>query len=230
MREKTGILIFSRSTDIECSVKKFDGNQSFFESQKERLENLCSKTGLDTIWYNEHLQVGGNFGERFCNSISSVFSKGYNSLIIIGNDSPQLKYYHLQSSIDSLQSGRVSLGKSFDGGFYLLAIKKQHFNYPEFLNLSWNTSKVSSEIIQLLQTKAKVSFISTLKDVDNQLDFSSLLNFSKQLYTDVILILKRIQKFFDFNFQNPSLFNEKIIFGSFQNKAPPILSRVCRTS
>lgn len=221
MKERTGLLIFSRSVDAECSHKDFEGNRLFFQSQEKRLKNLCSKTGLDTFSFDEHQQQGHTFGERFCNSLSSVFSKGYDNLIIIGSDSPQLKFKHFQASIDSLNNSKACLGKSFDGGFYMLAIQKQHFNYSEFLNLSWTTSKISSEVIQLLKTKVDVNFIPTLKDVDNTFDFLSLINFSKQLYTDVILILKSANKFFDFHFQNPSLLGEKIISGSFLNKAPP---------
>lgn len=221
MENKTGILIFSRSTLAECSVKKFKGNHSFFESQKKRLEALCAKTGLDVIWFGEKHQKGKNFGERFCHSIASVFSKGYDSLIIIGNDCPQLKFNHLQSSIKSLESGNASLGRCFDGGFYLLGIQKKDFKYSEFINLSWNSHKVSDELVKLLKPKVEIDFLSIFKDVDNQSDFLSLLDFSKQLYTDVILILKRILKFFNIHFQDPTLFVKEGVTGVYFNKAPP---------
>ncbi|SDG48525.1 TIGR04282 family arsenosugar biosynthesis glycosyltransferase [Psychroflexus sediminis] len=225
MKTSVALLIFSRSVEAECSFKGFAGNQLFFQSQENRLKKLCSKTGLDVFNHDEHQQQGNTFGERFCNALSSVFSRGYDKVIVIGNDCPQLKYKHLQSGIDALHSGKACLGKSFDGGFYLLAIQKKHFNHSDFLNLSWNTSDVSSEVIQLLSTKAEVSFTPTLKDIDKQSDFSGLLNFSKQLYTDVILILKTMHKSYDFGFQSPSLYVKNIISGSFLNKAPPLLSR-----
>lgn len=221
MKNQIGILIFSRSTDAECSVKKFDGNQSFFESQNKRIKKLCVKTELDVIWFDEHYQKGSNFGERFCQSITSVFSKGYDSLIIIGNDSPQLKFHHLQSSIKSLRSGKVSLGKCFDGGFYLLGIQKNHFNYSEFINLPWNSTKISIELIKSIKSKVKIDYLTTLKDIDKQQDFLNLLDFSKQLYTDVILILKKILSSFNFNFQDSTLSFKKVVAGIYLNKAPP---------
>lgn len=221
MKERTCILIFSRSADAECSHKVFRDNRLFFQSQEKRLRNLCYKTGLDTVTFDEHQQQGSTFGQRFCNAISSLFSKNYDNLIVIGGDSPQLKFKHLQASIDSLNANSACLGKSLDGGFYLLALKKQHFSYSEFVNLSWTTSRISSEVIQLLNIKSKVNFIPTLRDIDNKFDLLSLVNFSKQLYTDVILILKRLNKFYNFDFQTPSLLIKKVTFGSFLNKAPP---------
>lgn len=229
MKERTAILIFSRSTEAECNIKSFNGNLSFFKSQEKRLRNLCNKTNLDTFILDENLQKGETFGERFCHAVSESFSKGYSNLIIIGNDSPQLKYNHFLSSINALKSNKVSLGKTFDGGFYLLAIQKEQFNYSEFLNLSWNTSRISTEVIQLLRDKIEISFIPTLKDIDSQKDFLSLLNYSKQLFTDVILILKEIQNFYDFNFQKSSLLFENITFGSYQNKAPPFLLNLAQS-
>lgn len=223
MKERTAILIFSRSAEAECHFKSFNGNLHFFQSQEKRLKSLCNKTNLDTFIFDENLQKGNTFGERFSNAVSETFSKGYSNLIIIGNDSPQLKFQHLQSSIKALQKNKASLGKTLDGGFYLLAIQKEHYNPSKFLNLPWNSSKLSSELIQLLEDKIEIDFLPVLKDVDSQTDFSNLLNFTKQLYADVILILKSIHKLFSFNFKNPSLLVEDVRFNSYQNKAPPLL-------
>lgn len=226
MMGQTAILIFSRSADAECRFKRFSGNFDFFKSQEKRLNQLCYRTHLDTYVFDETLQKGTTFGERFCYSVSEIFSKGYDNVIIIGNDSPQLQFQHLASSIKALQSHKACIGKTLDGGFYLLAIPKHQFQPSKFLALSWKSSKLNLELTQILEPHIGIDFLPCLKDIDCQNDFSNLLNFANQLYTDVILILKRTHCHVNFSFQCYSLLVERISIGAYQNKAPPLLLKL----
>ncbi len=223
MTKDTTILIFSRSAHVESNYKSFSRSLDFFQLQEKRLLKISRKTGLNVIVVDEQNQRGASFGEKFCNAIADTFNRGFSKLIILGNDCPQLKIKHLQYCINCLNSEKNCLGKSLDGGFYLLGLKKQSFNYNKFLNLSWNTAKVSSEMIQLLQKETEIGFTPTLSDIDNQRDFTRLLKLTRELYTDVILLLKSLQILVVSNFKTHSLTLKYSILSTFQNKAPPLL-------
>ena len=54
-------------------------------------------SGLDYFHFTEKEQEGGDFGERFIHAIQSVFNKGYEYIITLGNDTPQLRTKHIRS-------------------------------------------------------------------------------------------------------------------------------------
>lgn len=111
-------------------------------------------------------QSGKNFGERFNNAITKTFNYGYDELIIIGNDSPDLSANHIIESFNNI-SKNVVIGPSSDGGIYLLGLSKNMYERP--IKARWNTSHVLKDVSSNF-SKMNIFQLETLKDIDSESD------------------------------------------------------------
>ena len=167
MRKTTALLIFARTASEESKHKRFLASKAFFEYQNNKVLNIAKSSGLDYYWIHDRLQVGNSFEERFLNAIQNLFELGYNEVITIGNDSPELQKQHIHQALTVLKTNDMCFGPSHDGGFYLWGLKKDDFLKEDFLNFSWNTSTLLSEILEELKSKS-ISCLEVLAEMDRQ--------------------------------------------------------------
>jgi len=118
-------------------------------------------------------QSGGDFGERFSNSVKSAFDLGYSSLIVLGNDCPDISSAIIKNSFEKLGAENSAVvGPSVDGGFYLLGINE--YNSGLFKNIAWQTNRVLGQLCDNAEILGKsLQFESVLADIDNNRDLIS---------------------------------------------------------
>ena len=186
---KTAILIFANSAEKELVSKPFSSS-SLFEALNLQTINIAKKTGLPYFHFSEAQQIGANFGERFTNAIQQVYNKGYQAVITIGNDTPHLTAKHILKTAKKLKTHHVVLGPSTDGGFYLMGLKKQHFNPDAFLKLPWQTTNLNRSISKVLASKnSTIHYLELLTDIDIASDIELILNSFKSISAAIKSIL-----------------------------------------
>lgn len=87
-------------------------------------------------------QQGDGLGERLEKAFVTAFSLGFESVAVIGTDSPDLPLSYLEESFRLLERGDAEavFGPAADGGYYLVALRS---NYPGlFWNIPWSTNQV----------------------------------------------------------------------------------------
>ncbi len=136
-------------------------------------------------------QNGNSFDERLKNTISDVFNIGYNEIIIVGNDCPDLTPETIQQSFNALIQNDVVIGPSTDGGFYLIAIKK--IDERIFDNVKWYSDKVLSQLLTNIN-KSHYSHVllETLNDIDDYADIIRWVESCKTLNIKFCLLLKKL--------------------------------------
>lgn len=190
---KTAILIFAHSADYEAKIKPFQHSKEVFESLNKHIVQQVRRTNLPYFLVTEKEQKGFSFGERFTNAIQSIYDLGYDSIITIGNDTPHLTTKKLLKANEELLKKDVVLGKSTDGGFYLLGIKKQYFNPALFLKLPWQNRNLTRYIKQLFVIQQiKVFYLETLNDIDKLKDINLFINSYRKVYSNLHLLLLQI--------------------------------------
>lgn len=95
-------------------------------------------------------QNGGNLGERMKNAFKHSFHKGSTRTVIIGTDSPTLPLSYIQKAFDILKEVPVTIGPTFDGGYYLIGLSEQ--NYTIFDDIDWSTSRVFGQTLTRIQS------------------------------------------------------------------------------
>jgi|SRR4030043_3074 rSAM/selenodomain-associated transferase 1 len=86
------------------------------------------------------LQKGFNLGERMYKAIQWLFDNGYQKVSLIGTDSPDLPLAFIKDAFQKLDSYKLVIGPSEDGGYYLIGMKNP-FDML-FKNIEWGSDKV----------------------------------------------------------------------------------------
>lgn len=100
-------------------------------------------------------QVGLDLGQRLHNAFEHTFQRGFERVLVIGSDSPDLPVAILQTALEGLQSHEVAIGASEDGGYYALGFSRQGFLPAVFQGIAWSTDKVFAQTLSCLQRHQK---------------------------------------------------------------------------
>ncbi|MBF2709589.1 TIGR04282 family arsenosugar biosynthesis glycosyltransferase [Flavobacterium soyangense] len=220
----TAILLFAQSEKTESVLKpitfKKKQNSLLWKKLNEKVLQTTKKTNLPYFISDENTQIGAAFGEKIVHSIQEIFDKGFDNVIVIGNDCPELNVHHLLEAACKLQTYDSVLGADFNGGAYLIGVSKSSFIPQEFEIISWQTPSVYSEL-QLLFSKQTISLLQPLNDCNDTFDFKKAiykLPFSS-FFRNTILSL--LQKVIPINHFETSLVSYEFIILT-HNKGSPI--------
>ena len=220
---KTAILVFANSSQEEVKYKAIANGEKLFESLTSKALDTVTKTKLPYFHFSESKQTGNTFGERFTNAILSIFNKGFEQIITIGNDSPQLTVSHILETEKHLNNNKFVLGPSTDGGFYLMGIKKSQFNATAFQNLTWQTATLSKQLLRLVCTdKVSVVRLETLFDIDTVQDIKLIITYFYHLPETILKILLDILKTQKNRYSYTSPLNNKLYSNTYHNKGSPL--------
>jgi len=131
----------------------------------------------DDIWKNEEylkrVQSGATLGERMKNAFEEVFAGGYQKVIIIGSDCPQLSSAIIDNAFKTLDTTDVVIGPATDGGYYLLALN--YMIAALFENKEWSTDTVLKDTVTDLEKLAITYALGpVLRDIDTGEDLVQL--------------------------------------------------------
>lgn len=119
-------------------------------------------------------QAGDDLGARMHQAFRSLFDQGYEQVLLIGTDVPTLPLDRFRQALALLENHDLVLGPAFDGGYYLIGLKRPA---PElFADIPWSTDQV----LKLTQEKAVTLGLTTAllepwRDVDTLADLQALI-------------------------------------------------------
>ena len=123
----------------------------------------------------QYLQKGNDLGEKMKNAFCEILTLGYDRIIIIGTDCPELDGKILTVAFEKLSEYDFVLGPANDGGYYLFGLKSKS-DYL-FEDIEWSTEKVLQQTIDKMESQNRSFFLlKELTDIDNisDLDRSDL--------------------------------------------------------
>lgn len=184
-QKKCAIIYFTRSSLSESRKKKwfnsYEKNLRFANSLISKTRQTLRNTGLDVLEIDETLQFGDTFGDRIANAFDLGFSHGYESLILVGNDTVGLSSSYLLEAQDALGFSSQVFGANANGGVYLIGFQKESFyeSQKSFVALPWQTTSLWSTICDKYGISLNLSF-EVLPDVNSQVDILLLLRDAKR--------------------------------------------------
>lgn len=191
--KNTAILFFSRNLREEYLAKPFGISSERFSILYQLLLRKTRKTlstiGLEVIESFSESQRGENFGKRITNAVTDVFSLGYASVIIVGNDLPGLESNHLLQAKTFLANGENVIAPDYHGGAYLIGVTKSSFDASYFETIEWQTSKVFEQLQNLLNAQALTD---TQVDLNDIKDLQLILNDANSFSDSFKILLKSI--------------------------------------
>ncbi len=117
-------------------------------------------------------QKGSNLGERLENLFKELFAEGYKSVAVIGADSPDLPVDYIENAFLTLKlnPGKLVIGPSRDGGYYIIAMDK--FEARAFQDIPWSTPRTLETTVANVGGSALL--LSAWHDIDRASDIPTL--------------------------------------------------------
>ena len=97
------------------------------------------------------LQRGGNLGCRMHRQLQQGFAQGFEQVVLIGSDLPDLHSADLEQAFALLEQHDLVLGPAADGGYWLIGITRQGFQRSGaalFSGIPWSSDQVLSLSLQ----------------------------------------------------------------------------------
>ncbi|MBC3757122.1 TIGR04282 family arsenosugar biosynthesis glycosyltransferase [Hyunsoonleella sp. SJ7] len=166
---------------VKTRLAKTIGNQGAFEVYKELVDITEKATSeveadkriyfsdaiLDTKWvgFEKFVQQGEDLGTRMKNAFGQGFADGYERIVLIGSDLPDINASHIYNGLKALEHSETVFGPAIDGGYYLIGLSKIHDCV--FENKPWSQSILLQETLSELKSKnITFSILETLNDID----------------------------------------------------------------
>lgn len=128
-------------------------------------------------------QQGKDLGERMLNAVQWLFEKGYNKVVLIGADSPDLPVEYIKDAFLKLNSCELAIGPAEDGGYYLIGM-----NRPLdiiFKDIKWDSNSVLKDTISIANNEGiRYFLLPHWYDID---DIESLRQWKNQQFSNSFL-------------------------------------------
>ena len=192
---------------VKTRLAKTIGDQGAFEVYKELVqitENATvtllpdkriyfSDAVVNTKWKTDYktVQKGKDLGERMKNAFKKGFDDGYNRIVLIGSDLPDITANHIHLGLEKLKENDVVFGPAEDGGYYLIGLSKMQDSV--FDNKPWSEPTLLTETLQeLKENRVTFTTLDTLNDIDTYEDL-----IASKFYQSNIELQEKIKQLHD---------------------------------
>ncbi|MDP5119965.1 MAG: DUF2064 domain-containing protein [Spirosomaceae bacterium] len=172
--DKTVLMVFSLSVAGEYQRKPHSGFRKTAASVAvinqciKHTQAIANDSEIELLWFSEEQQRGKTFAERYKNAIKFCFDAGYERVVSIGNDSPDLTADIIREAAEKLLTHNIVAGPAEDGGVYLLGLNKATFDENLFVNLPWQQDSLYTAILETAETQnLSVVSLASLIDLDD---------------------------------------------------------------
>lgn len=124
-------------------------------------------------------QEGATFTERCARSVAFSFERGYDRIVQIGTDTPQIRTDHILKAFAVLDACDMAFGPANDGGYYLLALRRTEVSIYDHVEMG--TETVFATMVGNARAKGlSIRFLPERVDADTFEDLSNLSRDPKQ--------------------------------------------------
>lgn len=189
--KKNLLIIFVKNIrlgKVKTRLAKTIGNEGAFEVYKHLVkitEKVSEKISVDKHIYfsdtiieekwpksKKFIQKGVDLGQKMQNSIKKGFEDGYEKIILIGSDLPDISPQIIYQGFDKLNKKSIVFGPAEDGGYYLIGLTQQHNII--FKNKPWSQSNLlTTTLDELTFNKISFSLLKSLNDIDTVEDLKN---------------------------------------------------------
>jgi len=170
--------LLTESIIMSCAVPDID--MLLFIEPYERLADFQAWLGDDMKFYP---QTNGDLGKRMYEALRVAMKEGYDNCIITGSDIPQLNSDVIHEALEKMQDAVI--GKSYDGGYYLIGFRKETLTDAVFTDMEWSTESVFTEtMLRFENAGLKTAETYTLSDIDDINDLKKMKDFIEEILTE----------------------------------------------
>ncbi len=146
-------------------------------------------------------QKGDDRGSRMAGAFRTVFEEGYERIVLVSSNSPDLDPALVREALDALDGCDSVIGPAQDGGYYLIGFSRKGFTADVFADIPWGTFDVLGCTLDILaQARRTLHFLPPWGDVDTLADVRTLVTRNRHtafVSSRTMAFLKKIEKLLD---------------------------------
>lgn len=132
-------------------------------------ENINFQDNWSNETFQKYLQPNTDLGGRMNHAFKNAFEEN-EKVIIIGSDCASLTTEIVQEAFEALEENDFVVGPTYDGGYYLLGMKR--YSPTVFEEIEWSTETVFEKTIGKINSlKSKYFLMPILSDIDYEEDW-----------------------------------------------------------
>ncbi|QJW88679.1 DUF2064 domain-containing protein [Spirosoma taeanense] len=163
---QTAVLLFSLPSRLEALRKPFSAGQSVARRARQSQQvwatmQQLTRAKIDAAGLPCLLSArlapapdyAAPFGQQLLTAVSTAFAKGYERILIIGNDCPDLQVSDLRAAAKALERSILPVGYDRRGGIFLLGLDRRFLEQTTgqlFANLPWQTPQLGTALTDWL--------------------------------------------------------------------------------
>ncbi len=156
--------------DIYEKVKSVQADIFVFYTPRDEKALLKQVLDEKAMCFPQH---GADLGERMKNAIGIALRMGYEKVVLIGTDIPQIHPETLNNAFDNLKDKDIVIHPTFDGGYYLIGMKKEYDSIWKIERYGTNT--VIYDTLQHMKNEKLLTSVGQMYyDVDDKEDLLHL--------------------------------------------------------
>jgi uncharacterized protein len=145
----------------------------FFDPPDQR-NSMIAWLGKDRSY---EPQEGADLGEKMRHAFEKCFSEGYDALILIGSDLPDLPAAMIEKGFAVLKNSDAVIGPAMDGGYYLIGFTAAAFSPDVFTAIPWGKGDVYESTRRIIKKKGlRLSVLPLWRDMDTMEDLKALMD------------------------------------------------------
>lgn len=123
---------------------------------------------------NAFVQQGAALGDRMAHAFETVFEQGYDRVVLLGSDIPQIQPGDITTAFSELEKNDLVFGPTFDGGYYLVGMKQLHSALFS-KGLHWGHVSVLEETCRIANAlQLTAALVEKHRDVDTPEDLKQI--------------------------------------------------------
>ena len=123
--------------------------------------------------FEKFLQKGSNLGERMHLAFDSGFRSGFEKVLLVGSDCPDISQDMVEKAFRELEDSDMVIGPSRDGGYYLIGFSSHAYDPDIFEGIKWSTPVVLSQTLEIAERKGlSTARLAVLNDIDTEEDLN----------------------------------------------------------
>lgn len=225
-KENIALIFFSRNKVDEANnkswFKEYSKDLKLASTLIDKAQNAVYNSGIPVFHFHEKNQKGRSFGEKIANAYQEVFDLGYEQVISVGNDCPDIENINWKEISINLSEGKSILGPDIRGGVYLIGLQKKSFDQERFKKLNWKKNTLYKELAQFCADSTLLIELKQYRDINSFHDIRLLskINKSANAFSKLLSLLLKPFKTLVIEFQ--LIAHDFYIFKDSPLRAPPL--------
>ncbi|MGF7214494.1 glycosyltransferase A (GT-A) superfamily protein (DUF2064 family) [Spirosoma lacussanchae] len=152
LHPSTVVLLIALPDSHEAGRKSV-ASLSTWRAMRRLVEQKALAAGLPLLSSDQLIDHQGSFGTQLSSAVSAAFALGYDRVICVGNDCPDLSPADLRRAANALAAGQLPAGPDRRGGLYLVGFDQTRFKADAVAQLPWQTSQLADALRQFVSSQ-----------------------------------------------------------------------------